>query len=440
VLAPLIVGFSSPLLIYSIEFWEHAPGAALAAFALVGIVKAIGSRRRALWLMSAGAAIGLGLTMRAELYVYPIAVMLGLILLRSVLPLLRSLVLLAFGGLVIAGIWWVYQAVRWGSPLGPRVSQNVPLLGGGAMLERLGDTTGRNWTMLLPSAGGGLDWLVVLGVIVLALTVIRWVVRSVRVNRLLFWVQVLALLGMSAVMVWRLANWSTELSQRPDDLLTTFPLWCMLLITLPLPGAPVANRLSDFLLAVAVSFLALVILVSPFQGGIQWGPRFLLPVIVPLTVALIDRVARMWDQVDRSLRFGLAVAFCALLLAGSYSTWLGMQFMRNGQNGSAAYQQLISDLPERVVVTDAWFLPQGAPYTFGDKLWLMAEDEEKMFQLIQRLRKQTDEAGMIYISALTWAHMDPQILMGPRIAQNGDFQYFDWPGMYIQVGRYFLYE
>ena len=65
-LAPIIVGLSSPLLIYSIEFWEHTPGAVLAALALVGIVKAIDSRRRALWLIISGAAISLGLTMRAE--------------------------------------------------------------------------------------------------------------------------------------------------------------------------------------------------------------------------------------------------------------------------------------------------------------------------------------------------------------------------------------
>jgi 4-amino-4-deoxy-L-arabinose transferase-like glycosyltransferase len=64
-LAPLIVGFSSPVLVYSLEFWEHTPGTALAVFALLGVIKATDSRRRALWLILSGAAIGLGLTMRA---------------------------------------------------------------------------------------------------------------------------------------------------------------------------------------------------------------------------------------------------------------------------------------------------------------------------------------------------------------------------------------
>src|SRR5512139_1296312 len=77
-LAPLIVGFSSPVLVYSLEFWEHTPGTALAVFALLGVIKAIDSRRRTLWLILSGAAIGLGLTMRAELYVYPLAIAIGL--------------------------------------------------------------------------------------------------------------------------------------------------------------------------------------------------------------------------------------------------------------------------------------------------------------------------------------------------------------------------
>ncbi len=90
-LAPIIVGFGSPLLIYSLEFWEHTPGTALAVFALVGVIKALDSRRRAGWLIASGAAIGLSLTMRAELYVYPIAIVIGLLFIRSALPLIRSI-------------------------------------------------------------------------------------------------------------------------------------------------------------------------------------------------------------------------------------------------------------------------------------------------------------------------------------------------------------
>ena len=445
--APVFVGLSSPLLIYSIEFWEHTPGAVLAALSLVGIVKAIDSRRRGLWLIGAGAAIGLGLTMRVELYVFPVSLMLGLVFLRSVLPFLRSLLFLALGGLLTAGSWWVYQAVRWGNPLGPRVAQNVPGLGGTEMLQRLGDTTGRNWTMVWPGGGSGVEWLSVLGLTLVAVALLALVFHRGRLGRVLFWISALVIVAMAAILAWRLLNWQSEIQLRPDDLLTTFPL--ALLFFLLLPASFVRRRAEStstdrktihFLSAVSVSFIVLVVLVSPFQGGVQWGPRFLLPVMVPLSIVLVDEVATLWPQFGRVQRAGLVMVLSALLLAGSYSTFLGLQFIRNGQIGSAQLQEAIAAMPERVVVTDAWFIPQGAPYTFGTKIWLMAEDEKKMFQLIQNLRKQTDEPGMIYLSSLTWTHIDPQILMGPRIAPNGDPHDFDWPGMYLRLARYFLYK
>jgi 4-amino-4-deoxy-L-arabinose transferase-like glycosyltransferase len=451
-LAPIIVGLSSPLLIYSIEFWEHTPGAALAALALAGIVKAIDSRRCALWLIASGAAIGLGLTIRAELYVYPIAIVLGLVLLRSRLPFLRSIAFLAMGGLLIAGPWWAYQAVRWGNPLGPRVAQNVPGLGGEDMLQRLGDTTGQNWTMAWPGGGSGVEWLSVLGAALIVLAVLALVFQRVRLGRALFWISALTIVAMAVILMWRLVHWQDEIGLRPDDLLTTFPVALILFLLLPSsfvrrsPEASSSSRgLVNFLLVVATSFMVLVLLVSPFQGGVQWGPRFLLPVIVPLSVVLVDVVARTWTEFDsgqskRLQRLGLATVLGVLLGVGGYSTYLGAQFIRGGQNGSAEFQQTIEAAPEHVVVADAWFIPQGAPYTFENKIWLLAEDEKKMFQLIQNLRKQTDEPGMIYLSSLTWTHIDPQVLMGPRIAPNGDPYDFDWPGMYLRMARYYLYK
>jgi 4-amino-4-deoxy-L-arabinose transferase-like glycosyltransferase len=157
--------------------WEHTPGTALAVFALVAVVKALDSRRRSWWLVAAGAAIGLGLTMRAELYVYPIAIVVGLLSIHSArsLPLMRSIVWLVIGGLLTAGPWWLYQFIAWGSPFGPRLQQNMPVLGGTDMLERLGDTTGRNWSMLWPAAGDVV--VLALLLVVLTMALLAWVLR-----------------------------------------------------------------------------------------------------------------------------------------------------------------------------------------------------------------------------------------------------------------------
>jgi 4-amino-4-deoxy-L-arabinose transferase-like glycosyltransferase len=443
-LAPLIVGLSSPLLLYSLEFWEHTPGTALAVFALVGVIKARDSRRRALWLILSGMAIGLGLTMRAELYVYPIAIVIGLVFFRSSrsMPLIRSIGWLVVGGLIAAGPWWLYQFVTWGSLFGPRLQQNVPVLGGTEMLARLGDSTGRNWSMLWPAQGDTASVLIGLLIALVCAALITWALRRRKfwVADVGFWIGVAILIIMAALLVWQLAQ-----GLRPDDLLTTFPI--VLLLLLPAPRRTQQSALSNqkseiqrFLLIVSLAFVALVILVSPFQGGIQWGPRFLLPIIPLLSVLVIDRAGNLWGAISRSRRAGLAAAFLALFLAGSVATWQGVQFMRKAQIASEFMSEMIRNLPERVVVADAWFLPQAAPYALQDKIWYLTEDEPGLFKLLQRLRKETNEPGFIYISALTWTHMDPQIQMGPRIAPAEGFEkiHVDTATQYVEISRYQL--
>ncbi len=450
-LAPLIVGLSSPLPVYSMEFWEHTPGAFLAALALVAIVKSTASSRSALWLIIAGAAVGLGLTMRAELYVYPAAIAIGLLLaaLRRMnsedgsrlkarfKASARPIVFLALGGLLIAGPWWLYQTSQWGSPFGPRLQQNVPVLGGSQMLARIRDTTGHNYAMLYPVDGEGRDGLAIVAIIAVGLAIGLRLLRRTRGPLLYFgfWILAIAVIVVAAITTWRVTQ-----DQRPSDLLTTFPIILLLLLPLP-PEAELGDQRSEitrFLSITSLAFALLVLLISPFEGGIQWGPRFLLPIVAPLAAVIVTHLDRLWAAAGRFGRIGLAITVLAGLSAGAYSTWSGVQFMRQGQIASEFMSAVINDSAERVVVADAWFIPQSAPYTFGNKIWLMAEKEEKMYDLIQVLRKQTTEPGMIYASALTWAHVDPRPLMGPRIALTGEQQYINAPTQYMELSHYLL--
>lgn len=436
-LAPLLIGLSSPLLVYSLEFWEHTPGVCLALLALVGIVKAT-DRSPWRWLIIAGAATGVGLTMRAELYVFPFALAIGLFTLRSVLPLPRALIGLAAGGLLTAGPWWLYQFVRWGSPFGPRVTQNVPLLGGTDMLARLGDATGRNWTMLWPAGGAGLEILAVLAIAALVLAGLITLGRRQQVQRWAFVLLVASISATAAVLLARVTFWNVDGALRPDDLVSTFPLICLILV------APIwrvkSVRFSpetQFLAIIGLTFSALVVIISPFQGGVQWGPRLLLPAVAPLAVVVTVIISEAWHT-PGLVRAGVVVIFGALFMAGAVPTVLGVKFIQDGQQNNLALSAIIEQIPDRVVVTDAWFLPQGAPYTFQNKIWLLAEDDKAMFNLIQLLRKTTTEPAMIYVSSLTWTHIDPLVLMGPRIMLDGEFQYVDWPGAYLRIGRYLL--
>lgn len=435
-LVPIIVGLASPISIYGMEFWEHTPGTILAVFALAAIVKSIDSPRQSVWLILSGAAIGLGLTMRAELYVLPMAVVIGLWLIRSTVPLIRSLFFIAIGGLITGGSWSVYEYLHWGSPFGPRLAQNIPLLGGSDMLTRLGDTTGENWTMFWPRAGEGLQVLAILGVAALVFLLIAFAAQKfrnadvgVRIRSIAFWVLAFGVLAIVALTSWRIANWNTVVDQRPDDLLSTFPL----ILLLPLLVVASLNlqtqrseirvyrlEITRFLLIAPVAFVILVLLFSPFHGGVQWGPRFLLYIIPPLSVVIVDRLASLWQISTRSVCAGAAFVFSALLMAGIFSTGMGIQFMHDNQLGNAEFTNSIEHTPEKIVIADAWFIPQGAAYTYEDKVWYLAEDEQSMFKLIQLLRHTTVITDVAYLSSPYWAHIDLQVLMGPRVMRIGD--------------------
>jgi len=454
-LAPLVVGLSSPVLVYSLEFWEHTPGAMLAGLAIAAMVKALDSRRAPIWLIVAGAAIGLGLTMRAELYVFPIAIIVGWVVIRraardgvtigaySLRAMTKRvgvpLIWVAVGGLLIAGPWWLFQLIRWGSPFGPRLQQNVPLLGGGEMLARLGDTTGHNYVMLWPHDGSAVDVIAGLLIVAVGLAVSVRVVgkiqkSGVKIQSAGFW-----LLAATLVVIEVLTTWRVSQGQRPNDLLTTFPL--VLLLLLPINQSKIQNPKSEilrFLFVTSFTFALLVLLVSPFEGGIQWGPRFLLPLVAPLSVVIVIRVARLLENSSQRGRIAIGGVAAIGLLAGAYSTWFGVQFMRQGQIASEFMSAVIGQSSERVVVADTWFLTQNAPYTMGDKIWLLAESDKQMFNLLQMLRKTTSEPAMIYVSALTWAHIDPAPMMGPRIQETGERTYINSPTQYIELSRYLL--
>ncbi len=239
------------------------------------------------------------------------------------------------------------------------------------------------------------------------------------------------LIGVAALTTWRLTQ-----EQRPSDLLSTFPL--ILLLLVPLGSRTTYHVTARLLFITSLIYIVLVLIISPFEGGIQWGPRFLLPAIAPLTIVVVTRLARAWGTLGRGDQIGLALLSAVLFIAGAYSTWRGVDFMHRNQVASEFMSEVIRQSPERVIVADNWFIPQSAPYAFADKIWLLAEDDKPMFDLIQLLRKTTSEPGMVYVSALTWAHIDPAPLLGPRILEQGERVYVDAPTQYFEISRYLL--
>lgn len=65
-----IVGLATPVAVYALDFWEHAPGLALMAWAVVVVVDAVRGPTRWWQGIAVGALFGLAAAMRTEAFVY----------------------------------------------------------------------------------------------------------------------------------------------------------------------------------------------------------------------------------------------------------------------------------------------------------------------------------------------------------------------------------
>ncbi len=109
-----VVGLASPMAIYALDFWEHAPGVACivgAVALLAGIVDGAPVPARAL---GAGALLGLAATMRTEALVYTL-VAVGAAAVALLLQRRPSAAALRLGVLAVAGfaVPWVVEPARW---------------------------------------------------------------------------------------------------------------------------------------------------------------------------------------------------------------------------------------------------------------------------------------------------------------------------------------
>lgn len=120
--ATVFLGLLSPLWFYAVTFWEHAPAVALAALSLFLAAQAL--TRKALWLaVLAGGAASLGMWFREEIYVWVVAIALGLGV-STKRPSLSLGVLL--GALFGAVPLWQYNVANGQGLLGVHAAANLP--------------------------------------------------------------------------------------------------------------------------------------------------------------------------------------------------------------------------------------------------------------------------------------------------------------------------
>lgn len=343
-LAYWVVVVASPLTVYALDFWEHAPGVALVAWGVVALLDVLEGRPVVWRSLLAGAAFGAAFSMRTEALVYgfvaTLVLVVTLLLQRSLTRALGAGALVAAGlGALVAANTALERAAIGSAFRTGRASGNVSSGGAGltvrakeAVLTAFGLQSGLSTGALLGGAATS-----VLLVVLVVLLVRRAPGRQVLV--------VGVLLG-GLVMARVLAGPGFV-----PGLLPTAPVAALGLVV------AWARRDRPAVRYVALVALASLPLVWLFQytggAGPQWGGRYIL--VSSLLLVVLGVVGL--DLVARRAAVGLLVA--SLVVTGLGVGWL---VIRSHEVADAA--RTVAALPEPVVISTEpfWLRELAAEY------------------------------------------------------------------------------
>lgn len=381
--AGLLVGLASPLLVYAAVFWDHAVVTSLAAGGLYLLLSAMvderSARPRALW---AGALLGMGPWLRNEAYLFAAAVLLGLWVSggRRIIPAVLTGMALPLVPLWIYHVWW------FGHPLGYKGRAVIQAAAAPGIFGYLSNRTLVAYDALLS---------------------VEHYTRAMQPQRTGEAALVAAAVALGGAFVRRgvdeSSSWLTvaggTVLAAVGAALTFFRVPVMGLI----PSAPFValawlrgaeDRQDRFLWLVAAAYTAGVV-VAGSTGGLQWGPRYLLP-ILPLLGILCGRAVGLAWSVRPQLRGILVGVLAGVLVSGVALQTLGLRFIRHSLESLRAIEEALRSTPYEVVATGYEPMFRSLGHLYFEKKLMAVDSQEELRELVATLARARVE-GWTYV-------------------------------------------
>jgi hypothetical protein len=395
----LLLGFCTPLLFYSLLFWDHTLGALLFTLALLLVMRNFEQPRQLLMLL-AGIVMGLAIWLRSELYV------MGLVMPATYFFFggrrLRHVVSLCLGTLIALAPLWLFQFLVYGDFIGPHVG-HFAWLG-----EELPVTTNRlaiiYYTLLEGSPNPVLSFLFIMAFVASILTV-----RSpkLRTN------SVLVIIIFATLVLASIPNIVQAVGGRPmGGLISTTPFLAFSFVGL---SGPSLRQKGKSLLALSLAYITLVCLITPVDPGLQWGPRFLLPILPPLTILALDNFHTLpRAQHSLSPRGLLRVCFLSIV---AVSLALQLSSLRTMYILKTRDLELIEDtaqIDSPYVVSDEYGYAQYVAPLFYERQFFYVRDQEAYRRLTETFLRNS-----IHVFAVVTYPIPHRNVVDPLIASEG---------------------
>jgi len=288
---------ATPLVFYGATFWEHSLAVMFCVAAMIPLCKlSTGSGAAARFRMglAAGLLLGCAALARTECaLMVPAVAAAGMMAWGAAVFAAPALALTAAAGIVQIPRILHYKSV-FGSWMPPHLMANMP----GGALGRATRAPGAVAAELLGPAG----WRILFAATAaagLALWIVSRLLRGraghpapSRGSKALMAAGIA--LSLVLLCLGPLSTLAVEFSSQPisthdrgyQSLLHTMPLLALLpTLIVMAPGPRHPHRL--FLAWSAALYIALVVLLAPVEGGLQWGPRLLLPAVPLVTIAML---------------------------------------------------------------------------------------------------------------------------------------------------------
>lgn len=357
------VGLVSPIVIYALDLWEHAPGVACIVGAVALLAGIVDGEPVSLRALGAGALLGLAATMRNEAFVYAlVAVSLcGLASMVQRRSLRRPLSIGALAVIGFSGPWLgnqILEATLGGNSRASRVSGTAA---GG--FGHLNDRAREAATTLLALRPDGLgDTLLVGGALALLLVMAVLVSRRGSGSAPVVFLALAFVLHLSAL--------AGGFGFVPG-MIAAAPLAVVGLLVRP------GTTGVRYAVAVAVGALPIVWAFQFIGGALpQWAGRYALPSCILLVAVGAAALAAESTQ----LRLGM-LALSALV------TTSGVLWLRER---SHEMQRLFAELVHRpeevIVVRNGFFIREGGA-AYSQRLWLTAVTDSDLDRAVEVVEK-----------------------------------------------------
>ncbi len=378
-----LIALCTPLLPYHWVYWEHTLIFLLIAISLWFLIRAY-TKQTDIECLAAGIALALCIPFRLEMAVYIFAVTIAtLVTSRSYL---RSAYLSIPGLVTFLSILYL-NTTFWGSPLG---------LHAGHVIDPTDPASISRIEVFLNLTTGMTSqiFLLCLNAILLLLCFVPKRALGGRIR--LVCLSIIALIYLTnRIYLWTSAN--PFLSNLDNGSMAS--ITPVLLIVFNLLLTKRTDRITSLLLWTSLIFSVIMILLCPptTSSGMHFGPRILLPMMIPLILVSARILNTAWKQksvsTSRKMIFAL---YCLLLFTGLLQNGFWWKLIREQKSNNQAVSAYFQGKEPRYIFSDVYWFTEMHPFLYDQHHLLYVDDWGKFATIRERMKQ--EGAAEFYIA------------------------------------------